>query len=149
MEKSRPPLRRVYADDFTLSIDGVEYRPHAGEWVEYSVVGTVGAYLDLLRSRSVEVVPSSEESAEETAAFVERTREEVRRRLAAWDWTDMATGEPLPQPREGGIDRLSLAETLWLQAVLYGKAGADPKADGAASSTSRSRGKAARIRKPG
>lgn len=148
VEQKRVPARRVYADDFSLTLDGIEYHPHAGEWVEYRPVGSVGAYLDLLRSRAVKVVPEDEDEAEATAAYVERAREEVRRRVVAWDWTDITTGEPLPPPREGGIECLSLAEMLWLQGALYGRGESDPKA-GAATSTSRSRGKAARTLKAG
>lgn len=145
-QKNRIPLRRVYADTYTLTVDGVEYRPHAGEWVEFSPLGTVGAYIDGLRLKA-SPPPTEDEEDERLLAIVERIRSEVRRRVVAWDWTDAVSGEPLPQPREGGLEALSLGEMLWLQSAMSGDA--DPKA-GAAASTSPSRGKrAASSRKAG
>lgn len=117
VERTKPPVRRVPCDDCTVEIDGVEYRPHAGEYVEIVGGGSIEALQFAWRRVRPTPEPPEEASDKEKEVWREQRTAEVNsyfeelcaalaRRVVAWSWTDDA-GQPIPQP-EGNPERLKI-----------------------------------------
>lgn len=104
------PPRRVKSDDFTLVIDGKEYHPHAGEYVDY-VRGIPWGFLSVLRG-SMEV-----DASDAKAVLTEWSRivSVLPSCIIGWTWTDVQ-GLPLPAPYQNprAFDLLSEDELVWL-----------------------------------
>lgn len=134
-DKRRAPVERVACDDCTLDIAGEEFRPHEGEWVEILPVLKVsdlqlferimdfGDKLAIARGESAREVTSL--LASEFTHFCDL----LARRIVAWNWTDVVTGEPLPQPfgRPEVLAELTEAELVYLTLVLRGHRAVDRK----------------------
>jgi hypothetical protein len=130
-EQTKPPLRRVYATDFEVVADGITYRPHASEWVDFTQNLSVG---ELIAALSVNDLDLSDEASVRQAFSAAMAQ--LTARVAGWNWTDQV-GRPLPQPPEG-LERLDTAEIQWLQAAAIGKRGTsgDPNAGSPSTSPS-------------
>lgn len=139
---TRPPGLRVPSDTFTVVRDGVTYRPHAGEWVEFFGDGTVGDTLLMQRGErlSREVAAAGDGASDELQLRAERLTEEMCRRAAAnivaWTWTDRA-GRPYPNPpAPADLEGLTWPELTYL--ISRGQAGGDerdPNAEDAGSTS--------------
>lgn len=121
---SRPrkvPPRRVRSDDYVDEADGKEYRPHAGQWVDFRGKSTVESVIIGLRLQTLlRLSGLSDEEAAETSGLYERVTEELARGIAAWNWTD-DDGNDLPSPPSAkDIRALSVAELFWLLGARYG-----------------------------
>lgn len=137
----KPPLQRIPSDDFAMFVDGVEYRPHADEWVEvypivtYRSMKVMDQFVDL-SNRFAAINPENPEEATEAAALLNQQFDEVcsvvAERIGAWSWTDVR-GRELPSPAEQPDVLLDLSseELLYLMTIARGitsegKAGASP-----------------------
>lgn len=140
-EQTKPPLRRVYATDFEVEVDGVTYRPHASEWVEFSPLMSVGEFLVAATSYEPPNNPVSEDEIRSAADAVESAIRQLETRLASWNFTDRS-GRPIPQPRDGGLRALDLAEIHWLQGAVAGSRGTSGDPNAGSPSTSPSTGEA-------
>lgn len=128
-KKSKIPVRRVPSDDCELTVGGVDYYPHQGEWIEVVPRMTVGE-IRLFRSLNalkpkLEALEGDEGADEAQIALMDDSFTEVldvlRSRVLAWNWTDDA-GDPYPQPREDPdvFERLSIQEMYYLTAAMQG-----------------------------
>lgn len=92
LEKSKPkpqkvPARRVPADGMTVTVDDVEYRPHAGEWVEFrGTAQSVGDYLNgleltMLQLDAVKPEDASEDLTDQEIAKTRRATDLFRASL--------------------------------------------------------------------
>lgn len=119
-EKKKVPLRRVYANDLEVELDGEKFYPHAGEYVEIRPFWTIDErqlHDDFLSGK-----------AAGDAGTLQRTWDFLVARVVAWDWTD-DLGEPMPQPSEAVLRRLANYEVFWLQKAVKGMAGTAEKDD--------------------
>lgn len=146
LRPTKVPPTRVPSDAFTVEQNGVTYRPHAGEWVEFRSTDQVGDFLFLQRSRRIsqEIAALADPDAAEHRDRFERMNVEMCRRAAAevlaWNWTDDA-GRPYPSPPSPeDMERLSNAELMYiLTRGRMGGAELDPNAGGAGSTTTSTR----------
>lgn len=113
---SKLPTRTVFADDLVIEVDGVEYRPHAGESVTFRGGVTVDDYLSAVALQGV----TAEAAPEATAGAFVDTLANLASRIVAWDWTDDA-GKPCPSPPTVETLRaLRFEELGWLLAQSTG-----------------------------
>jgi hypothetical protein len=130
----KPPPRRIYADNYTVTRDGVEYHAHEGEWVEFvgepSVRDRTEYQAMLAFARDTGELAGKEDPA--AVEEVRRRQDEYDRRFLAlcdrlgdccvtWTLTD-AKGKPYPQPDGTGeaIRALETLEVYWLQRAFRG-----------------------------
>jgi hypothetical protein len=130
----KPPPRRVYADNYTVTRDGVEYHPHEGEWVEFVGEPSVRdrtEYQGMLAfARDTGELAGKENPAD--AEEIGRRQDEYDRRFLAlcdrlgdfcvgWTLTD-AKGKPYPQPNGDGdtVRALETLEVYWLWRAFRG-----------------------------
>lgn len=104
MEKSKPPRLdlTVTADDLVVTVDGEEYRPHAGEMVRLCGPRPGWWFLEALARLQASDGTVTSELLEALAGVV-----------CEWDWTD-DEGQPLPPPSADVLRRLSIPEVMWL-----------------------------------
>ena len=109
---TKPPGLKVMGDAFVVVEDGVEYHPHAGEWVQYRGQPSIAdiirmAYLDEARAKQAETGADIE-------ALYAAVLEETLVSVIAWTWTD-DQGERYPSPPTADVlRRLTLAELTYL-----------------------------------
>ncbi len=118
---TKVPSRRVRSDDYVEASDGKEYRPHAGEWVDFRGKSSVESIIVGLRLQSLlRLSGLSEEEAAETSGLYERVTEDLAHAIKGWSWTD-DDKNALPSPPSTEVVRgLSLDELLWLLGARYG-----------------------------
>ena len=120
---AKPPPRRVPSDDFVTTVDGIDYHPHEGEWIE--IVGTlsVAEYQATIRMSLIGVELSATDDPREHLSLTERHFEAICAGLAHhivdWSWTD-PFGAPLPSPfnRPDVLQSLSPDELGYLIALV-------------------------------
>ena len=107
---SKLPPRVVPSDSLVIEVDGVEYRPHAGETVSVRGGVTVGDYLFAVKLRDF----SADSDPVERTRFWKDTIANLCGRIVAWTWTDDA-GNPYPSPPTAEVlEALLFAELSWL-----------------------------------
>lgn len=162
MQPTKLPPRRVVCDDFVITVDGVEYRPHAGQYVEFRGQSTIREYLRTLRLLELHGMAGADLMARpsgEVQGLVSELRAITAENIAglagaiiSWDWTDEA-GNAYPSPPSAeDLSGLCVQEIGFLSLAYKGQAGATEEArkNGSPPSISRStRRKAARSRKSG
>lgn len=144
---SKPGTRRVPSDDCVITVDGVEFHPHEGEWVEVIAgfrIGDLRAQRGLaeLQPRLEAVEGESQEGARKLAMMDDSFAELVdalSTRVRRWSWTD-DDGAPLPQPYRNpdAFRPLRLEEIYYLATVSQGEAPAEKKDDTKSSETTSS-----------
>lgn len=99
------PRRRLSMDEFGLFVNGEEYRPRVGEWLEVPHTRTIRQARDL--EEQLRVL-----DGETVEAYNSRLWNYIVEHgfLLAWNLTDLATGLPLPQPFADGYVDLSVQE---------------------------------------
>ncbi|MDO8704082.1 MAG: hypothetical protein Q7J84_03970 [Sulfuricaulis sp.] len=127
---SKPLPRRIPSDDCAVSIDGAEYHPHEGEWVEMMTGMSLGEIkaLERFRKASVEYQAAQGEpnETERILGIIDGAFTAICAMLAnkivAWNWTDLR-GQPLPPPdgKPEVLERLNVEELMWLLAVAEGQ----------------------------
>ena len=129
----KPPARRVPSDDCVLTVEGVDYALHEGEWVEVRP-GLTPHVLNAMRAIQ-ELAPKlaaleGDEQAQRTVALMDDSLGDMRLVLAdlvtGWSWTD-DSGSPLPQPSAEGLAGLRIEELLYLMQVVQGNEPATEK----------------------
>ncbi|MBF8255130.1 MAG: hypothetical protein HW375_37 [Anaerolineales bacterium] len=160
MQPTKIPPRRVICDDFTVTVDGVEYHPHAGEWVEFLGVASMSSYLRLMRLTAVQgltpaemaALPSADARAlvEDMESAIRTNLVDVARAISGWTWTD-TSGVPFESPPSPDtLVGLSPEELHYLTRTYRGDRSGTARKNGSAPSTSRStKRKAARSQKHG
>jgi hypothetical protein len=103
------PPRRVSADDLKITVDGQDYFPRQGQWVEF-IRPIPWAYFMAERKR--------EEAGDDPGRMYEAwqgLRETLASLLWDWNWTDI-DGNPLPCPHNNvdALNSCSIEETAWL-----------------------------------
>ena len=127
----KPPLRRIPSDDCLVVVEGEDYHPHTGEWVETLHSGlTVGGIalareLHELGAKMTELEGADDVEVESILlmdAGYQKIIPALRDHITAWSWTDLA-GEPYPQPRTDPAvyARLDVREIVYLQGVALGQ----------------------------
>ena len=130
------PSRRVRSDDYAVDLGGKEYRPHAGEWVDFRGRSTVESLIiDLRLQALLRLSGLTKEEAEETSALYERVTEDLARSIVAWSWTDDDWKE-LPSPPSPEVIRsLSVDELFWLLRGRFGGRTEEDRKNGSPPST--------------
>lgn len=119
---AKPKPVRLPSDDCTVTIDGQEYTPHEGEWIEIYRGMQIG---DLATLRKLaELQPKLEALEGEDGGFAEQVAllndalepaiPAIAERVVAWSWTD-DRGRPYPLP----ADDPSALRTLRVDELLY------------------------------
>lgn len=144
---AKPPARRVPSDDYVVTVDGQDYAPHAGEWIDIIPGYTVGDMLDASRFQKLlddrgSIGDDEPEAMAEWLTRADRVLVDlaasIDRRLVGWSWTD-ARGRPLPTPTADVIASLTWAELNYLLRAVRGQvAEADRKNAGRPSRTTSS-----------
>ncbi len=145
-KSQKPPTRRVPSDDCEVTIDGEDYTPHVGEWIEVIPrlsVGEVRLFRSLNALQPKLAAIEGDDGADASGiALMDDSFQEVlavlRHRVLAWNWTDDAD-EPYPQPRDAPdvFEQLRIEEIYYLTAAMQG-GGANSKNAGRNSRTSSS-----------
>ena len=128
-KSKKPPAQRVPSDDCETTVAGVDYYPHAGEWIEIIPRLSVGE-IRLFRSLNalkpkLDAIEGDDGADADGIALMDDSFQEVlavlRHRVLAWNWTDDA-GDPYPQPRDepGVFEQLSIQEMYYLTAAMQG-----------------------------
>ena len=146
---SKPPPRREASDSFTVTIDGKEYQPHAGEWIDWRGRGTVGSLIVSLRlQKLLRVSGLDAEEAEETSGLYEQVCRDIADFIVGWSWTDDSS-EPYPSPPGPEVIRsLSYEELFYLVGLRFGGSTEEESKNGSTPSTSRSKGRKAETSQP-
>ena len=117
VKATKVPARRVASDDFVVTVLGEEYRPHAGEWVEFRGRLSMGQYLamlGLMKMSGLENLSPAEISALDLSESMAKLAEMLARSIVAWSWTDDA-GQPYPSPPvPENLTDLSIEELSYL-----------------------------------
>ncbi len=72
---SKLPSVRVASDDLVLMVGEQEYRPHAGEWVEFRAGLTVGDFIASIRLQHLQgIVGLSPEEVQELEPLQQQVR---------------------------------------------------------------------------
>lgn len=126
---SRPPLRRVWANDFELRVGEDVFFPHADEWADFLPYLSVGDYLLALESDDRPILATVAGEFPEVAGNLREMVDTLSSQVVAWNWTD-GGGRLLPQPADGGLLRLSHSELRWMLGAALGSRGTsdDPNA---------------------
>lgn len=124
--KGKIPLRRVPSDDFHEVVDGVQYHPHADEWIEMRpgalTLETMAGVGDLaIFGMTLEGMDDGDaEAAERLRPAIQAASEAIARVVHRWNWTDN-DGAPLgDRPTAETIQRLSMAEVMYLANAVRG-----------------------------
>lgn len=121
VERTKAPARAVYADDLTLTVEGQDYHPHAGECVRFSggmSVADVKMVVDLQGFQEMEIGGEiTEEQREQLREFtvkLEDAADFIAARIQSWTWTD-ESGDPYPERPDSALLRgLRFEELMWL-----------------------------------
>ena len=132
---AKPPARRIPSDDFVITVDGTEYTPHEGEWIEVLSGFTVGDMQDGTRFAKL-LDDRASIGDDETAALTEWAQRadavltdlarSIDSRMVAWAWTD-ARSRPLPAPSPAVIASLTWEELAYLLKAVRGQIETDRK----------------------
>lgn len=114
---SKIPPKRVPSDDCILVVEGVEYTPHKGEWIDIVPFMTVRqeiAIIELLQS-------GKQNDANKANRSTQILCEEAANRVVDWNWTDLE-GNPLPKPyrNPGVLHQLSNDELGYILKIMRG-----------------------------
>ena len=121
------PARKVLADELVITVDGVDYHPHEGEYVIFrGTAQTVGEYLDGLELQTIGLQGAKAEDGGDNLSDSElevtrraselfaRTVEGIAARVVEWDWTDN-DDNPYPSPPTAEVIKsLTFEELNWL-----------------------------------
>lgn len=144
---AKPPPIRIPSDDCRIVLDGQEFFPHEGEWVETLAGMTVAEYKAInamgnLAERLAQVKGDPDEE-EKVNALIDGQFDQIcdvlAARVVAWNWTDDA-GRPLPQPNgtPAIFHRLRSHELNWLVRAAEGETPSQEKKDSRRSPTTSS-----------
>lgn len=126
---AKPQPIEVKSDDFTITVDGVEYQPHEGEavWLFPGMpTGAILAANSLTQLQPQFEAADTPELAQEALTKLDAGMQKLLRviapRIVRWTWTD-AAGRPLPQPdgTSGPLELLSEQEIGWLLQACKGE----------------------------
>lgn len=127
------PTKQIASDDCVVTLDGVEYTPHEGEWIR-AVPGLSVAELRLVRELNelkpkLDAIEDEDTEQEQSIALMDhsfgRAVAIVAGRIEEWNWTDNA-GQPYPKnPDEEVIRCLQLEELYYLLAAVRGETPAE------------------------
>lgn len=127
---AKPPVRRVPSDDCEVTIAGVTYNPHEGEYVEVVGSASIAELKSLWAfdriSVELQAIQGDPDEYEKTTKRLDEYYDDlcawIARRVVDWDWTD-DQGHPLPKP-DGSlkpIQALRSDEIYYLRRVLRGE----------------------------
>lgn len=130
---AKPAARRIPSDDCIVTVDGQEYDPHVGEWIEatkkvspsdirlMTELGTLGVKLQALEGE--------EGASDHQLAMMDESLvtalDVIADRIADWNWTD-EHGNPYPRPSteraafRAALPRLSMDEVYYLISAIQG-----------------------------
>ena len=140
---SKPLAKRVPSDDCIVTVDGVDYALHEGEWVDVVPAFSTGDLRFMRKIVNLRTEVDAAEKPEDGIVLTADTYEELidilSRRLVAWNWTD-DQGQALPQPNGNPVAfaTLRLEELLYLSLVIRGESPGERKNALKPSRTSRS-----------
>lgn len=132
----KPPPRRVYADEYSVTIDDVEYHSHEGEWVEFVGKPSVQEQADfralIAHTKESQAIVDRMDAEPKLRDEVVRRDEEYDRMFyqlcdrvghacVAWNLTD-ARSQPYPEPDGTGapVRALERTEVYWLWQAYRG-----------------------------
>ncbi len=133
VERTKAPPRKVYADDLTITVDGKDYNPHAGEWVRFAggmSVGDVKLVVDLQGFQDTQAATgkATQEQIDQLRDFTDKLGEAtefIAARIVSWNWTDEAS-RPYPEcPSATALRGLRFEELMWLLTAGFRAAGSD------------------------
>jgi hypothetical protein len=115
--KNKPPVRRVACDSYEVTIGGVTYYPHEGEWAEFRGGPSWQFLRDSAALASVRGSAVKDTDQTDLIATIDRLMEFLASRLVAWNWTD-DSGKPLPPPSVDVLQRIDQDEAQYLMGLL-------------------------------
>ena len=120
VDRTKPPLRQIASDDITITVDGVEYHPHAGESAWFRPGASSNAMRILMDIQSLQKPDLSTDEAAEFGQLLQDAAAYVAIAVVKWDWTDIDE-QPMPQPTAESALNLDIQELTWLlQASVTG-----------------------------
>ena len=125
---AKPKAVRVPSDDCMVSVGGVEYALHAGEWIDVVPGLTVEEYKIQMAMLRLQVDIANADKPEEQSVYLGRAEESIDRtmailgrRILGWNWTgDDEAPYPSP-PTEEALRNLRMEEMAYLLSVLTGQ----------------------------
>lgn len=131
---SKPQPQRIPSDDCVVTINGTEYHPHEGEWVEVLAGMTVREYQALSRlvdyGMQLLAAQGEPDEQQQVMRLTDQQMDELcvalADRVLDWNWTDLR-GRPLPKPdgTPEPLRRLQAQELRWLSTATQGERPAD------------------------
>lgn len=116
LQRTKVPARRINSDDCKVTVDGEDFFPHVGEWVEIAggrLFGEVMLNWEVSDMTALEGKSPSEQVRLLNQRY-EKLLTHVLGRVKGWSWTD-DDGNPYPNPpTEDAVRRLSEAEVNYL-----------------------------------
>ena len=111
------PIYRAVSDDYTLiDNDGEELNPREGEWVKFKKK-LPGRLVKLLST--VSALDAADDDADQRMGeAMDQLVPLLSKNIVGWNWTDLWTGEPLPEPSEDAIWDLDIGEIFYLAGKL-------------------------------
>lgn len=113
MKASKPPLREVASDAITVTVDDVEYHPHAGERVWFRPGASSNAMRLILKLQALQKATLTSDEAAAFGALLQEAATYIASAVVRWDWTDI-NGDPMPPITPESAINLDLEEVMWL-----------------------------------
>lgn len=131
--RSKPPYRIIRSDDCVITVNGVQYYPHAGEQVAFVAAIRLDTLLMAMRLQNLQGTDLSTVGGEEAAEFAQMFSDlciELAQCIRGWSWTGDEVDEsgeytvlPWPSSLDGRIAVLrgrSMDEIMWLVGAAFG-----------------------------
>ena len=133
---TKPKPKTIPSDDCEVTVDGVDYYPHRGEWIKAIPALTV-AEVRLRRELTgvqvkLDALKGEPDENEQMVALMDDSFDTVIRvlsqRIVEWDWTDDAA-EPYPQPHRNPevLRSLRMDELYYLVLAVRGETAGERK----------------------
>lgn len=134
---SKPGGRRILSDDFVVVVNGVQFNPHEGEWIDVMPVQSVADLRQRIKLAQMQVeldaLQGEPDAERKQIAILDANLpplcEMLGRVILGWNWTDLA-GKLLPNPHNepGVMEQLvTTDELLYLIAITQPEVPAERK----------------------
>ena len=123
VKKTKPPTRKVYADDLVVTVDGEEYHPHAGEYVVFRGKLRLDTLVAAMKLSSIGKMDMSDVTMEEAEALEETASDlykDLQRGIQDWDWTDDDGTPYRSPPTKAELSDVGFDEVMWLVGASFG-----------------------------
>jgi len=128
MKRTKPPARRVVCDAFTVEVDDTTYRPHAGEYVEFSGMVQLDTMLMAMRLQALGGMNMGDLDREEVADVLsafDMVCTQLAATIESWSWTDPKGARYPTKPTKDDIRKLTFEELMYLVGAIFGSEAPD------------------------